>query len=193
VPVEIETRPVVIPELPVVEERGSSTVTAEQPRESLGEAIRSVQGTPFIRAPENGPVESVTASEAVPESAAPTATKATASVGSLPPLGVLWAPLEYRGSGASGIGIGGTDADAQSEIRIKFGYYTEPAKYGVGENQESRLFRDAVAKGYVENTPAGLGALLTYLGKGSVGADPRPPLITAYFNHFYAGERAAGR
>jgi len=55
-------------------------------------------------------------------------------------------------------------------------------------NQEGRLFLDAVAKGYVDNSPTGLGTLLSYLSKGSYGPEARPPQITVYLKHFYAAE-----
>jgi hypothetical protein len=111
----------------------------------------------------------------------------------LPPIGVLWASLVLRGSGATGPGIGGTDADMAAQLQRKVALYTEPAKHGVLLNQEARLFLDAVEKGYVPSSSDGLGTLLAYLSKGSIGPDPRPTPITAYFDEFFATERAAGR
>jgi hypothetical protein len=77
----------------------------------------------------------------------------------------------------------------------KHALYSDPAKHGVTLNQEARLFLDAVSRGYVSNSPEGLGTVLSYLSMGSFADGPkaaRPAAMTAYFNQFYAAERAAG-
>ena len=113
----------------------------------------------------------------------------TAPIPRLPPIGVLWAPVSLRGSGASGPGIAGTDSATQTDLQNKFEYYTNPEKYGLILNQEARLFLDAVDKGYVSNSPEGLGTLLAGLGRGAVGHNARPPEMTEYFHQFYVGEQ----
>lgn len=98
-----------------------------------------------------------------------------------------------RGTGARGPGIGGTDAQVAETLRIKVDYYNNPAQYGVTLNTEGRLFLDAVSRGYIPNSPEGLGTLLAYLGMGSFTDDAqigRPPEMTAYFNQFFAAEAA---
>lgn len=111
-----------------------------------------------------------------------------------PPIGVLWTPKVLRGTGAEGPGIGGTDAHVAETLRIKVDYYNNPAKHGIDLNTEARLFLDAVSRGYVPNSPEGLGTLLAYLGMGSFTSDTqvgRPPAMTTYFKQFFAEE--AGR
>ncbi len=168
---------------------GPSQAGLEEAPLSLGEALTQLRGAPTIKGSDDGagkPPASASAASG-PEAAAPTTPAAA-----LPPLGVLWSSLALRGSGASGPGIGGTDAEALTSLIVKHGYYSNPSHHGVKENQEARLFRDAVAKGYVDDSAEGLGTLLSYLSKGSFGPDSRPPTMTAYFNQFYAAERAAG-
>lgn len=111
-----------------------------------------------------------------------------------PPIGVLWPPKALRGTGTEGPGIGGTDAQVAETLRIKVDYYNNPTQYGITLNTEARLFLDAVSRGYVPNSPEGLGTLLAYLGMGSFTSDTqigRPPEMTAYFKQFFAAE--AGR
>ena len=110
----------------------------------------------------------------------------------LPPLGVEWVSMVLRGSGRTGPGIAGSDADTQDQLKVKVAYYSNPTQYGIKLNQEARLFLDAVDRGYVPKTAEGLGTLLAYLSKGSFGPDARPTAITAYLDQFYAAERAAG-
>ena len=109
----------------------------------------------------------------------------------LPPLGVQWGFLAVRGTGATGKGVNGTDAAAQQMLVDKHQVYNNPGQYGMTLNQEARLFLDAVDKGYVPNTPEGLGTLLGYLGMGATGSNARPPEMTEYFRQFYVSERAA--
>ena len=111
----------------------------------------------------------------------------SAEIPSLPPLGVLWAPVTLKGSGATGAGIAGTDAATRTDLQNKFEYYSNPEKYGLVLNQEARLFLDAVDKGYVSNTAEGLGTLLAGLGRGALGENARPPEMTEYFRQFYHG------
>lgn len=203
--VPIISRPVVLPEIPAVEVE--TTHEQRRPLESLpitlADAIARTQASgPGIAA--RAGEFSTLISSTIAESKTPDETSLPAPVSrptdrapprvppALPPIGVPWSTQVYRGSGASGPGIGGTDADAQAELVIKFGYYSNPAQHGVLLNQEARLFLDTVAKGYVDNSPGGLGTLLTYLGQGSTGATARPPMITEYFTQFFAAERAAG-
>lgn len=113
-----------------------------------------------------------------------------------PPIGVLWTPKVLRGTGAEGPGIGGTDAHVAETLRIKVDYYNNPAKHGIALNTEARLFLDAVSRGYVPNSPEGLGTLLAYLGMGSFTSDTqlgRPPAMTAYFKQFFAEEAGRAR
>ena len=191
--------PTVLPEIPGAETEAApkDPPTVGKGRESLEEAIRVLQGNPVVRGGGDGSQgpESPTIVDSRP--AAPVVVKQPAvgasTSSALPPLGMLWGSMLYRGSGARGPGIGGTDAEAQATLGVKFGSYTEPTRSRASLNQEARLFLDAVSKGYVDDSPEGLGTLLSYLSKGSIGADARPPMITAYFNQFYAAERAAGR
>jgi len=109
----------------------------------------------------------------------------------LPPLGVQWGFLAIRGTGATGKGINGTDAAAQQMLVDKHQVYNNPRQYGMTLNQEARLFLDAVDRGYVPNSPEGLGTLLAYLGMGATGTNARPPEMTEYFRQFYVSERTA--
>lgn len=110
----------------------------------------------------------------------------------LPADGVLWPPLTLRGTGASGWGVGGSDAQMTDQTALKFEYYSDPEKYGMQLNTEGRLFQDAVNRGYVPNSPEGLGTLLSYLSMGSQrpeNPNGRPNEMTAYFAQFFAAER----
>lgn len=123
---------------------------------------------------------------------APSASNQPSTPGA-PPIGVLWTPKVLRGTGAEGPGIGGTDAHAAETLQIKVDYYNNPAKHGIALNTEARLFLDAVSRGYVPNSPEGLGTLLAYLGMGSFTSDTqigRPPEMTAYFKQFFAAAAA---
>ncbi|MEZ4457457.1 MAG: hypothetical protein R2882_13060 [Gemmatimonadales bacterium] len=87
-------------------------------------------------------------------------------------------------------GINGTAAAIAESLQAKFEQYTDPARFGVTPNLEARLFQDAVDKGYVANSPEGLGTLLQYLGQGAVGPTARPPAMTEYFRQFFEAARA---
>lgn len=131
------------------------------------------------------------AKETVPEAPASPAKASNEPTPSLlPPIGVAWSSAFLRGSGATGLGIAGDDATTALDLVNKHEYYNNPAKYGLTLNMEARLFLDAVDKGYVPNTPEGLGTLLATLSKGTVGPNARPPEITAYFQQFFAAERS---
>lgn len=105
----------------------------------------------------------------------------------LPPIGVNWMSLTIQGTGvASNHGVNGSDSAWLKQLEFKHDQYTNPGKYNATLNTEAKLFLDAVDRGYVPNTPAGLGTLLGYLSKGSMGPDAKPPAIAAYFNQFFA-------
>ncbi|MSR03317.1 MAG: hypothetical protein EXR94_11360 [Gemmatimonadetes bacterium] len=75
-------------------------------------------------------------------------------------------------------------------LRAKFAQYPDPAANGVSDiGPEGRLFLDAVNRGFVPNTPEGLGTLLTYLWMGSAAtaAQPaRPAAISQYFGAWFS-------
>jgi hypothetical protein len=130
------------------------------------------------------------ASETAAATASATSTVSTESdLMTLPANGVLWAPLTLRGTGASGAGIGGSDTQIAEQLTIKFEHYSNPQKYGVTLNTEGRLFQDAVSRGYVPDSPEGLGTLLSYLSLGSQRPDNpggRPNDMSNYFAQFMA-------
>ncbi|MFN0180644.1 MAG: hypothetical protein ACKVZ0_17730 [Gemmatimonadales bacterium] len=109
---------------------------------------------------------------------------------SLPPLGVFWPRLPLLATGATGPGIDGTAEGAARQLALKVGYYLDPVGHGVQLNTEARLFRDAVAKGYVTADPDGLATLLSHLSRGAIGPEARSPEMTEYFRQFFEAERA---
>ena len=107
----------------------------------------------------------------------------------VPDTSTRWPAIPIEGSGASGHGIDGSTVGLRNMLAVKCDYYLRPEAYGMTLNQEGRLFRDAISKGYVEATPDGLGILLAYLGKGALGEDARPEHMTHYFKAFYDADR----
>jgi hypothetical protein len=104
-----------------------------------------------------------------------------------PPMPVPWPALLLQPSGATGPGIQTTQADVDNSLAIKYAEYTNPKAYGVTDiSLEGRLFLDAVKKGYVANSPEGLGTMLSYLSMGAYRADGsstgRPEAISQYFD-----------
>lgn len=138
------------------------------------------------------PTNAISGQAATPEASAAavthvatkTATKASTTTSG------AWAPTVYRGTGATGMGIGGSDADALASIQLKFAYYTDPDTYGVTNvGPEGRMFQEAVRRGHIPNTVEGLGTLLTYLGQGAFamnGTPGRPAEATAFFDDWFS-------
>lgn len=128
------------------------------------------------------------AAENIPtDPVAPPAAEPPSTRQALPPIGVNWASLAIRGTGvAADHGVNGSDGAWLKQLELKHDQYNNPGKYNATLNTEARMFLDAVDRGYVPNTPEGLGTLLGYLSKGSMGPDAKPPAIAAYFNQFFA-------
>ncbi len=166
-----------------------SLIIVEQERAGLSEPVLPpiIESDP---AAEDPVINEPTGSTTTPSSTTPNPVPAPRP-SLLPPLGVEWASMTVRGSGATGKGVNGTDAAAHQVLVHKHQTYNNPGQYGMTNNQEARLFLDAVDRGYVPNTPEGLGTLLGYLGKGAIGADARPPEMTEYFRQFFVSERTA--
>jgi len=129
----------------------------------------------------------VTAENTPADPVAPPAAEPPSTRQALPPIGVNWASLAIRGTGvAADHGVNGSDSAWLKQLELKHDQYNNPGKYNATLNTEARMFLDAVDRGYVPNTPEGLGTLLGYLSKGSMGPDSKPPAIAAYFNQFFA-------
>ncbi len=129
----------------------------------------------------------VTAENTPADPIAPPAAEPPVARQALPPIGVNWAPLVIHGTGVpAGHGINGSYDARVKQLELKHDQYNNPGKYNATLNTEARMFLDAVDRGYVPNTPEGLGTLLGYLSKGSMGPEARPPAIGAYFNQFFA-------
>ena len=108
-----------------------------------------------------------------------------------PPMPVPWPARLLQPSGATGPGIQTTQSAVDDSLAIKFAQYTNPKAYGVTDiSQEGRLFLNAVEKGFVPNSPEGLGTLLSYLSMGDVRADGsqtgRHAAISQYFNDYFS-------
>ena len=113
-----------------------------------------------------------------------------------PPPPILWTPRLLVPSGATGPGIQTTQAAVDESLATKFAQYTDPKANGVSDiGPEGRLFVDAVKKGYVPNTPEGLGTMLAYLSMGDYRADGsltgRDPAISQYFNNWFSSPHTA--
>mgnify|MGYP001412523079 CR=1 FL=1 len=121
------------------------------------------------------------------ETTAPAAPEPPPARQALPPVGVNWMSLAIQGTGvSSNHGVNGSDSAWLKQLEVKHEQDTNPGKDNATLDTEAKLFLDAVDRGYVPNTPAGLGTLLGYLSKGSMGPDAKPPAIAAYFNQFFA-------
>lgn len=139
---------------------------------------------PEVEVPRPAPVSTGTVATDVPKAPKPSL---------LPPIGVQWVPVALRGTGASGHGVAGTDEAMARQLAAKHEQYTDPNRFGMSLNVEAYMFLDAVEKGYVPNSPEGLGTLLGYLGQGAMGPEARPPQMTEYFRQFFETARAQGK
>lgn len=74
----------------------------------------------------------------------------------------------------------------RANLPAKFDNYSNPEKYGITLNREGRMFNAAVAEGFVDNTPAGLGTFLYWLGLGRMegelaeGLKQGDPVLTRF-------------
>jgi hypothetical protein len=104
----------------------------------------------------------------------------------------FWPTRGLTAIGVQSPGIAASDAAVGDATDLKFRYYSDPVPYGVSDiSDEGRMFLEAVARGHVPKTAAGLMTMLAWGGMGDINRDGtlngRPAEIGAFFREWYGG------
>ena len=186
-------RPTIIPAVP-------NEPTVDLPVVSLPIELRDTLETAIlihrnpVVAPKADPITPPGPRDSVPVVTEPKPPTPPPKNTSLPPIGVLWGPVAALG-GSPAPGIAATNGQVGEMMQRKFDYYTQPARYGVSEGDEGRMFLAAVDRGYVPKTPEGLATLLSWNSMGDIDGNlkptGRPVEISNFFSAWYHGTLTA--